>query len=274
MTDTTEPTLAEQLAREAELFNRAYAAYRAGHDSKVFTLKLAAYRNDELPHERPSSSRTMVFDQMVREHLIHVPNDLNAIVYHYHQLVNWIPALPKGEDPLDRLLVVREFAECLAHYLLNFPYAITQRFIYSVSHLCHQANRFVQADWTEALLPADHRIDGKVMDRLGKGWQTFDRFKAALALLDDEDFSKATNEFRRKYHHRMPARFELGITQIVTRVHKDGHVHYQMGGTPPIRLDTLLDPLARQYNQALVVYDPYFTLVKELWSAVDRHRTA
>ena len=255
-----------ELAAETELFKKAYSDYRAAADPMPFALKLTPYPDLALKFEK--GLRLVMIDSMLVEHPQQIANDLNAVVRHYHQLEAWTKVLP-NYDESERLAIVSEFLEPLASFLLNAPHLLAQRFVYSVSHLAHQANLLTRAGAKEDDLPDERNIGLKVMRKVAAGWPTFAPFAAALLLLDDESFSDQTDNFRNKQHHRIPARFELGHTQWVTRNRAEKRVSYGIGGRPPLKLEELLVPLAVQHDRACAVFSVYLDLIHEISAAIE-----
>ena len=62
------------------------------------------------------------------------------------------------ENEEEKIYLLLEFIEPLAIIALNLPYAIWNRFIFSLSHICHQANRIKFPNWKDNL-PEDQFIN-------------------------------------------------------------------------------------------------------------------
>ena len=257
--------ISPELAAETVLFKRAYADYRAAADPKPFALELAPYPDLTLKIEK--SIHYIMVDSMLREHPQQIANDLNAVVRHYHQLQAWTQVLPNYTEQ-ERMQIVSEFLELLGSYLLNAPHFLAQRFAYSVSHLAHQANLLTRPGAKEDELPVERQIGMSVMRKVATGWRAFAAFDAALSKLDDASFEQQTDNYRNKQHHRIPARFELGHTQMVSRIHGERGVSYGIGGRAPLKFEELLAPLAAQHEQARKVFAAYLDLITELAQAI------
>jgi hypothetical protein len=202
------------------------------------------------------------------EHPQQIANDLNAVVRHYHQLQAWTQVLPNYTEQ-ERMEIVSEFLEPLGSYLLNAPHFLGQRFAYSVSHLAHQANLLTRPGAKEGELPVERQIGMSVMRKVAKGWPVFAAFDAALSKLDDASFEQHTDNYRNKQHHRIPARFELGHTQMVTRDHGKTGVSYGIGGRPPLKFEAILMPLAAEHKQARQVFAAYLVLIREFSEKIE-----
>ncbi|MFC1734101.1 hypothetical protein ACFL6I_27675, partial [candidate division KSB1 bacterium] len=143
------------------------------------------------------------------------------------------------------------------------PYAIRSRFIFSVSHICHQANRVRLSKWKDDL-PNDKSINFKTMEKKCSSWTNYPVFKAKLAKIADEKFNMGTLEFRHKFHHRIPVSIEIGLTGLISREKSEnGKVSYGFGGTGPISIDKLVPLLKGQYLNVALCFEKYQLLVKE-----------
>jgi hypothetical protein len=250
---------------ETQLLNNAYAAYRNVFVHISCELKLAPY--DHIQTFSDGGRRAWFYNDMLNDHAGHLANELNAIVWHSQQLAAWEKVLP-AYDMEDRMLIIREFIDCPATILTNFPYALRQRFIYSVSHLSHQANLVTRKGWKEDRLPADNCIKQQTMDAMAKGWAAFPALRAELLAINDDVFSGETDSFRNKYNHRFPSRIEIGYTQFVTRTPQQGRVRYGLGGRQPLSLAALLPAVGRQHQVARRAFDLYSDLAREQIAAM------
>jgi hypothetical protein len=86
-------------------------------------------------------------------------------------------------------------------------------------------------------------------------------FKTKFNEICDKRYTSKTGDFRDKHHHRYPPRFELGITQIITRIKNEGRILYSMGGTEPLKLIELAPLIIEQHKKALLCFHAYSSLV-------------
>ncbi|MGB4947867.1 MAG: hypothetical protein WBQ05_11820 [Candidatus Competibacter denitrificans] len=157
-----------------------------------------------------------------------------------------------------------EFVENIAIVCVNYPSVIRSRFIFSVSHLSHQANRIINSSWKEEELPSDRQINWNTMKYVSTTWPKFASLLLELENLANTAYSQATRQFRDKYHHRYPPKFVLGHTGLVSRiVETDGRVRYGFGGIEPLRLADLVPLLVEQHQISFVCFERYSDLVRE-----------
>lgn len=259
---------AESATEETALFLEAYSRYRDHYVSTVSELWLAPFRHIETAESVPMEWAP--YHEMLREHTQELANELNRFSRHIEQLRCWAEILPEYQDS-DRIALLMEFAEPLATCCVNYPYAIRSRFVFSIAHLCHQANQAVRADWKEDLLPADQKINYKNMDFALEGWPSASRVRACIDALCDDNFEEITGGFRNKFHHRHPPRFEIGLTQMVSRIRQDdGTTSYGFGYVEPLQLANVVPTLRLQHFTARACFDSYTELIKEQLSAIYR----
>lgn len=249
---------------ETALLREAFEAYRLTFVNGGSALALAPYEHVDLPHIEGIQALTYL--PMVASHLQHLANELNAFVYHFEQIVAWAAVLPRY-DLGSQLVLLREFVACPATVLITYPYSLRSRFIFSVSHLSHQANLLTREKATEADLPADNAINYKVMVRASGHWNGFAAFDTALRDLDDADYKKTTRDFRHKYQHRIPSNIQVGHTETVVRMRHANGARYGIGGSGPLVLTALLSELTRQHEVAIRVFDAYSGLIREQLNA-------
>ena len=203
------------------------------------------------------------YHAMLREQASHLANDINAFGYHIGQLEAWGDILPKY-DIDDQLSLLMEIVDSIATTAVAAPYAIRSRIIFSTSHLSHQANRITRRDWSESKLPTDEGINYKTMLKAGDGWSTFPFLKAALDKLFDSKYISNTGDFRNKYHHRLPPRFQHGQTQTVSRDRDvNGVTSYGFGFVEPLSIAKLGPILRAQHTAALDAFMKYSELARE-----------
>ncbi len=94
-------------------------------------------------------------------------------------LKGWSEVLDHSESDDKRRQIVFEFVTPIATLAINLPYVIRSRFIYSVVHLCHQANRIKQPEWID-YLPPDDDIYFKYADQYANDWKKYQKLKFSL----------------------------------------------------------------------------------------------
>jgi len=203
----------------------------------------------------------MAYSQYLNEHSQELANSINQLAVSTRKLRTWQKLLEKHDEEKN-IYIVNEFIEPLATLCLNLPYAIRGRFIFSVSHLSHQANMKRIENWKDNLA-SDNSINFKVMEKVSKQWDAYPEFRSSLSLLSDSDFSEQVHNFRNKYHHRYPPRVEFGQTQMVTRNIENGNVSYGFGYIEPLQVSKMVPLLETQHRAAYNSFRKYQTLVNE-----------
>lgn len=224
--------------------------------------QLAPYRHivvrDSVPFEWGP------YHSMLEDQASHLTNDINAFGYRIGQLEAWGSVLPEYEMK-DQLVLLMELVDPIATTAVGTPYTIRSRLIFSVSHLSHQANRITRSGWLESNLPTDKEINYKTMIKMAESWTTFPALKIKLDMLSDKKLNIATGDFRDKYNHRLPPRFQQGHTQTVSRSwdKSTGVTTYGFGSVEPLRLDKLTPVLREQHSIALSAFEHYSELARE-----------
>lgn len=251
----------ESASEETELFLEAYARYRNRYVESVDELWLAPFY-----HIETAGSVSMdwgPYHEMVRDHARELANELNQFSQSIERLRCWGEILPEYEQR-DRMALTLEFVEPLAICCVNYPYAIRSRFIFSIAHLSHQANKAVVPGWHEGMLPDDGKINYKTMEGLLREWPRYEDILALIGQLSDRELDRATAGFRHKFHHRYPPRFEHGMTQTVSRERGEGgKTVYAFGYVEPLSVCELAPILRKQHTVARECFDCYTELVRE-----------
>ena len=240
-------------------FVEAYKEYWKILKENRSSVELLKYDWINMPSSIPIE--WMVYSQYLNEHSQELVNSINQLAVSTRKLRIWQKLL-ENHDEEKNIYIVNEFIEPLATLCLNLPYAIRGRFIFSVSHLSHQANMKRIENWKDNLA-SDNSIDFKAMEKVSKQWDAYPEFRSSLSLLSDSDFSEQVHNFRNKYHHRYPPRVEFGQTQMVTRNIENGNVSYDFGYIEPLQVSKMVPLLETQHRAAYSSFRKYQTLVNE-----------
>lgn len=210
---------------------------------------------------------------MLDEHARELANSLNEMRQFIVNLKAWSEVLEEtGEDLERKHFIIYEFVCPLATLALNLPYVIRSRFFYSIAHLCHQANRVDESQWSDDDLPIDSKIYQEQADLHGKSWIKYQKLKCALEKVCNKEYQRDTLDFRNKYNHRYSPRIEIGITSLVTRnVDMHGFVSYGFGGIEPLKLKNLIPLLERQHSELMLTFSLYKELVYEQLVAISKN---
>jgi hypothetical protein len=201
--------------------------------------------------------------QMLEDHATELANVINQLSLDIDKICAWTKII--GEyDEEDSFYIIHEFIAPLCNMCLNLPYAVRSRFIFSVTHLSHQANRTILGrEWTDDL-PRDEEIYFAIMDKYAAAWQSYKKLKLAMERLSDKEYQDAVNDYRDKYHHRYPSHIGVGLSQFLTRKTREGGaVSYALGYSKPLELNDIAKALKTQHERATKCFMRYQDLVKE-----------
>lgn len=195
-------------------------------------------------------------------------NEINQLGHCVRRIESWRDLLQDYQDS-ERVELLMEFIDPLTVMALNLPSAIRGRMVFMATHLCHQANRVFQG-WKEDL-EDDKEITFKVLKRRGVSWKHAQPLLDALGKIDHEEHRAATRNFRNRFHHRHPPRFELGIASTMTKLDRgSGRSGYAFGIAQPLRLEDLVSPLWEQHQACLNAFKAVQELVWEQIEAIHR----
>lgn len=251
----------ESLEQETQLLLKAVAEFRAEYLKTGYLGKLAPYEHIKIREDIPF--HLFMYHEMLKEHTQALANEINHFCLSLTQLNAWDNVL-KQYDFEEKHILLMEFIENTAIVSTNYPAVIRARFIFSVSHLSHQANRIMNHAWKEKELPPDRQISWNTMKHVATAWPQFAHFLLELERLANKDHVQETSQFRDKYHHRYPPQFVLGHTGPVARIiSKGGRVQYGLGYHEPLQFADLLPILTQQHRIALICFERYSDLLKE-----------
>ncbi len=220
----------------------------------------------DLPDGTTHYVDAMAFIWLAREQLRESANSVNEFALYLAHLRAWVGVV-LSLDELERHEALLEFVKPLAYFCLNAPYAIKSRFTRSVADLSHQANRFLEAAWSD---DADLSwAEMKTTKRLAECWPGWPALDRALAELDADESRERTDGFRNEFHHGFPCRIEFGQQRLVKRDVIPGTTRTSFGIREPLRLTELVDLLAKECEAALRVFEAYVRLVQEQYESVD-----
>jgi len=230
--------------------------------------KLAEYDWYSLPNKLPFELSP--YSHMLAEHSREISNSINELYRYITNLRAWDTIIHDLDDDFKYDLIL-EFISPFATLSINLIYAIRSRFIFSIAHLCHQANALkMRHEWKDDL-PSDDEIYFDVADNKGKLWKSYSKLKLSLEKSGNNQFKTDTKDFRNKYHHRYSPRIELGHAEFVTRRREDNKVSYGMGGsTGPLKISELVPILTKQYLLFIECYEHYKKLIYEHIDAIQK----
>lgn len=235
-----------------------YRHYCQTLKSTPFTGRFMPYDWSPLPHTL--SAALLIYSQMLDDYARELANSINDLTHREQRLRAWATVL---EGKSDKAVMEAHHALVgdIATVGLGLPYVIRSRFLFAVTHLSHQANQARQPDWRDDM-PDDDEIYMDVMDKVGRSWRRYGRFKQKMQEIGGEDFRDATGNFRNLYQHRFSPRIGQGLTQIVTRkAGEDGAVRYGIGGRAPLSITDVAAAILVQRYRSYAAFDAFQRLV-------------
>jgi len=205
----------------------------------------------------------MVYFEMLSDCSRELANIINQFVTYIDMLTAWDKVLlDYGEE--NRFYLVHEFVEPICTISLNLPYVVRSRFIFFVTHLCHQANISLLGKKWKDDLPEDEKINFKKMDEVATNWPAYEQLKLGRGQLADKRHQAEVNHYRHKFQHRYPPRIEFGLSEMIKRnINEAGRVSYAIGYSLPLRIGQITSSLKSQHAAAMHVYKCYQELVNE-----------
>jgi hypothetical protein len=94
------------------------------------------------------------------------------------------------------------------------------------------------------------------------GWAGFAGLKSALDAVSDQNFARATKDFRHRHTHRMPPRIGMGIVPNF-RLKREGvglRIHPHMDG--PLELSTAIDAAVVQHRACVAAFRAFWSMLK------------
>lgn len=245
--------------KELELFSEALRSFHTEYWASDMPFDLAPFEYSDVQITAPN---WFVYSVMLKDQATKLAGDVNCFLHRINTLAAWSKVLP-NYDFQKSWKIRMWFVDAVMETCLNYPAAIKDRLVFSVSHLSHQANLAMQNGWEESKLPKDREIKHTHMDQVSKNWQSYSSFKTALAVLNNKAYKEATLEYRNKYSHRVRPHIEQGLNELCSRnVCKDS-VTYGIGGRQPLKLEELVKVLQEQHDKARKCFDAYSELIKE-----------
>jgi hypothetical protein len=249
-------------AMRKTMFADLYGRYRQALEATPFDDELVGYERDELP--KTLSGAWSLYGIMFAEYSREIANSINQLTDYTHRLTAWNEVISPMTDQ-DKFYATHEFIDPIATVGLNLPYVIRSRFIFAVTHLCHQANRLRgRKPWRDDL-PLDNEIYFNTLDSYGVGWRKYNKFKRCIEKMGDRAYKTATHDFRDAYNHRFSLRIVFGQTRFITRRpdSQTATVGYSFGGMPALSLDVITKLLREQSHHSRVAFEAFQNLVRE-----------
>ncbi|WNN53790.1 hypothetical protein RIN66_07160 [Hafnia alvei] len=207
-------------------------------------------------------SQSFVYSQMLFEHSRELSNNINRLARLICKLKSW-ELVVEGMSDKDKFEVILEFIDDSSTVAINLPYVIKARFSFSIAHLCHQANQYLDPKWVDKIV-YDQKIDIGIAMEKAKKWSCFSDLYKKMLEINDEGFIGETLDFRNKYNHRYSPKIEVGLTELIKRTkNSSGDVVYKIGQTKPLKLKNIVISLIKQHKKCIEAYSLYQKLVMQ-----------
>lgn len=237
--------------------------------------RMMPYQWGDLPDNL--SPHWMPYSLMLKEFSQELANEINNFTYYINNLRAWSKTIEgmniKDDDTQNNdycFLINREFITPICTKLLCFPYTICARFSFAAAHLCHQANKTIEAEWSDNL-PLDQKIDKNITDHYGKYWRKWKHLKKCVEKLNGKNFKQNTYDFRNMHTHRFSPHIWFGLNIRVKRtnnkndyfsVPKEGII-YGFGEDPALKVKDILNLLIKERNFCYEAFAAFQELVYE-----------
>lgn len=236
--------------------------------------RFLSYDLQSLPTEIAQGPEWLIFALQAKEYINVIKNEINQFMTLLLRLNAWSKVLDAcSEDARFDLNV--EVITPLASYAINYVYAIKGRIAFITGMLLHQTLRLVDPAWNDADLKQAKFYTSNLYGLLKKYENLIGQkelchdMRQAIDRIDDEDFRKATDEYRGKFNHMVPPNIEFGLSSLMTRFEEEtGDVHYGFGGHQPISLKSMLAKLDEQQELCLAAFNIFWQLMEnmlDLW---------
>ena len=156
-----------------EFYIKAYTEYRHEINRVTFSAKPIPYDWFNLP--RQIGMEWWPYCEYLKDVSRQLANDINQFRRDIIKLESWKNVIKSYNDE-EKFYLIIEFIEPLAIVALSLPYAIRSRFIFSLSHICHQANRVKDPNWRDDLSD-DRSIKFNTMEIKCSCWNAYSNFR-------------------------------------------------------------------------------------------------
>ncbi|UQQ14982.1 hypothetical protein [Xanthomonas arboricola] len=224
-------------------------------------------------------------------------NLLNAWGIRIHEWSAWNDVVSNYQEEERKWEILNHFLEPIAFYCMLQPSSFADRLALTAENLIHQANQFVSPEEPDRLVQDDRpgkplrRSDRrKQLGKLGERWKKFSDFQRNLHLLDGDEYSGLTSNFRDLAAHSFSPRLLLGqISRSIRSIvpfpemarQDDGTylevehptktaVSYAMICQEPLSLEETHDANLAEYQRAKLAMEALIALTYELCNAIDQ----
>lgn len=222
----------------------------------------------------------LAFGWFVSDALREIANSINDFGRYIRSLRAWQPIYSSLPVPEKHDLII-DHIRPLTILSLGAPQAIRGRLIHAATAASYHAAIFLPNRQGRPKWKGGH-VDMKVASRLGQPWAAWPALAAALNVLGDEAFAKATGSFRNEHEHGHPRSIGIGETRTVRRVPPGEDPFPRLPGRAndepkgevwaidtraPLVPEALLPLFDNQHALALAAFEAFHALVVEQLAA-------
>ncbi len=192
-------------------------------------------------------------------------NSINKFSHEIDVITIWskhvIPNYPKDEQ----LELTFHFLELPFYYCLNQPQSIRDRIIFSSTHLCHQANLFINTPKYKDDLPEDWKIGKNTLKSCISQWKVEHTLLPSLEAIASNEYVENTYNYRNMAHHRVPPSLQYGHTNYIRRFwcKKSEDASYNIGYEPPLTTEEITPHFIEQHKLIKHAFSCYWKMVQE-----------
>ena len=246
-----------------------YEKYREELNKSDFHKELQIIAYDTIKKPESNEGVIWIYAELLSEHTRQLANDINTFRRNLIKLNTWSKIIIAYNEN-EKLNLIVEFIEPILVLIHDFPYSTNNRFIFALSHLCHQANRYILDEWKDDL-PQDSKIKYKTMIKYCSNWTYCSNFLLSLKELSGENYLIQTNEYRNRLHHRIPIQTEIGLSSFMTRnINKNKKVSYSLGYIEPFTLNETVHFMTKQHSIMCKCFLEYENLLNHQIKKIDK----
>lgn len=225
----------------------------------------------------------LAFGWFAADALREIANSINDFGRYIRSLRAWQPIYSSLPVPEKHELII-DHIRPLTILSLGAPQAIRGRLIHAATAASYHAAVLLPRRQDRPRWNGGH-VDMKLASRLGQPWAAWPALAAALNVLGDEAFAKATGSFRNEHEHGHPRSIGLGETRTVKWVppgtdpfpwlpgrandEPRGEV-WTIGTRAPLDPEKLMPLFDTQHALALAAFDGFHNLIVEQLAAAPR----
>ena len=244
---------------EPALYVKAYTAFaeRRAADRSC-KLPFLDYKHYVLRAGRPVGVRNF-FCRAAEDCARQIINEIHALRSFIQDARIWDVVVKEFAEREQFLLTV-EFLEVAFIHAMSRPYALKNRFIYSLAMLgtMYKARKGLARD-----VKPFEKCNYTSMLPLVQDWLRIDDLTDELANLNSEAFQQHSGGFRHKDHHRMPASIEVGLAPAARVWTDGGRIYLSNAVQDPIKVIDLLPALEQQYECGCRCLDRFWKVVQQ-----------